>query len=414
MNRPLKRLNHNKGRKQQVNKRTVKKALKNQPNPNFLDALSEYKRIRDMSRGNAAPSTSKDNQENLKAYESITVISDDDLEDGEIIEDKVTHYVSLIAESFNEVERSKRITDRKSPDSSNVNQPIFYVDKSADNVSEVPLYTSLSGSSNEQMDVDDSVIILNDTHSNSDDSVIFIDDKTPVKPTFSNGCDFIALSPIPHDSQKIPEKSGNRRERQKARFKTYKQRKMVEKVLELQSNGLLEGIAPIKVPLKSSTAVSSAGTSTMINLKAIPKPTQITSNADLSLGSIPLPPSPAVQSVPLPSSVPLLSQVVQSMIRPVQSVAIIPSSAQNLQFRPTLLSQVTRMPQIIQSTPVNENLRKNGNGREKRKILIDGSNVAMGFTTSEVGKKAMCNDPREFSAEGMLSNRLMHKIDFLK
>lgn len=111
---------------------------------------------------------------------------------------------------------------------------------------------------------------------------------------------------------------------------------------------------------------------------------------------------------------PVLSQVLQSMIRPVQSVAVIPSSTQNLQLRPTLLSQVTRMPHVVQSTPVNENSQKKGNAREKRKILIDGSNVAMGFTASEVGKKAMSNDFREFSAEGKLSNRFILKMDFLK
>ncbi|XP_070510086.1 NEDD4-binding protein 1-like [Chironomus tepperi] len=394
MNRPLKRLNNRNGRDKNRKNFKVKKLLKNPEKPNFLDALSEYKRIRGSNNQNA-PSTSKDNQENLKAYQSVTVISDDDLEDGEIIEDKVTQYVDLIAESFKEVERSKNIKDIKSPDSSLENQPIFYVDKSANSFSEVPLYTSLSSPSADQMEVEDSVIIVNDTQSNSDDSVIIIEDKTPTKPQFSAGSDFIALSPIPHDVQKSPELSNKekRRERQKARINKYKQKKMVEKVLELQSNGLLEGIAPIKVPLKLCTAVSSDTqnnrASTTNNLHAIPKPSHIAFNSATS----------SVNSVPLPSkyqNIPTLSQVVQSMIRPVQSVSINPSSIQNNPFRPPL--NAARNPQLMHSTPVTG---KTPNEREKRKILIDGSNVAMGFTASEIGKKAMSNDFKEFSAEAL-------------
>ncbi|KAL7050666.1 hypothetical protein ACKWTF_004172 [Chironomus riparius] len=369
--RPLKRLNRGLNNFHQktprVKKRpnqTLKKMRNNQANPSFLDALSEYKRVRVMNRQNA-PSTSKDNQENLKAYQSVTIISDDDLEDGEIIEDKVTQYVSLIADSFKEVERSKMIKDKKSPDSSYENQPIFYVDKSADSFSEVPLYKPLTGSFVQPMEVDDSVIVVNDTHSNSDDSVIIIEDKSPIKqPNFTAGSDFIALSPIPHELTKLPEMSSKekRRERQKARVKTWKQKKMVEKVLELQSNGLLDGIAPIRVSNTNN------GTSTINNLHAIPKPSNLPSTSQ---------------------DIPTLSQVVQSMNNPVQTVTLNPSSM----FRP----QLNTAP-VMHSTPVTV---KPPIEREKRKILIDGSNVAMGFTASEIGKKAMGNDYREFSAEAL-------------
>lgn len=394
MNRPLKRLNPNnkKGRGQQRDSRKMKKMVKNQAKPSFLDALSEYKRIRGLNKQNS-PSTSKDNQENLKAYESVTVISDDELEDGEIIEDKVTQYVNLISESFREVERSKKIKDKTSPDSSHENQPIFYVDKSAESFSEVPLYTSLSDTSAEKIVDNESVIVINDTMSNSDDSVVIIEDKTPVKPLFSAENEFIALSPIPHVLQKSPELTTKerRRERQKARIKNYKQKKMVEKVLKLQSNGLLDGIGPIKVPMALNSAASfppqSSGTSTTVNMHAIPKPVEI--SAPSSSNSIPMPStSQKIQS---------LSEVVQSMIRPVQSVSINPTSILNIQFRPQLNGP--RMPTVMHSTPfaVQAQPKKD---REKRKILIDGSNVAMGFTASEVGKKAMGNDFKEFSAEG--------------
>lgn len=392
MNRPLKRLNPNNknGRRQQQNTRKLKKLVKNQAKPSFLDALSEYKRIRGMNKQNA-PSTSKDNQENLKAFESVIVIRDDDLEDGEIIEDKVTQYVNLISESFNEVERSKKITDKKSPNSSNENQAKFYVDKSADSFSEVPLYTSLSDTSAEKIDVDnDSVIVINDTMSNSDDSVIVIEDKTPIKPQFAAGNDFIALSPI---SPELTTKE-RRRERQKARIKSYKQKKMVEKVLELQSNGLLEGIGPIKVPMALNSAALypplNSETSTTANLHAIPKPAE--NAAPSSSNSIPKPSTS--------QNIPSLSEVVQSMIRPVQSVSINPPSILNVQLRPQLNGP--RMPQVMHSTPCAAQAQPKQD-REKRKILIDGSNVAMGFTASEIGKKAMGNDFKEFSAEGKLS-----------
>ena len=38
--------------------------------------------------------------------------------------------------------------------------------------------------------------------------------------------------------------------------------------------------------------------------------------------------------------------------------------------------------------------------KEKRIILIDGSNVAMSFTESNIGKKAMTDKDKDFSAEG--------------
>lgn len=108
-----------------------------------------------------------------------TVLVDDEIEEGEIVESEVAGIVNLLEESFAAVRHSQRVVDFASP------SKLFYEDRSTLKSGSVPQYTTFGGNANEETvkspNVSDEVICLDSTQSDIEDSVIFVSEEKPLK-----------------------------------------------------------------------------------------------------------------------------------------------------------------------------------------------------------------------------------------
>lgn len=265
------------------------------PQQNFLDALNEYKEL----RINRVSSTTVNNNNNVINQNELIAIDDDEIEDGEIVDDDVTQFVDLVEESFidNQVSRNnlKEISQHE--------QPIFYEDKDVDKTQEIniPLYHSYdqksrqsvtqeshkNGESKSQED-DDDVICLDNTQ--SDDSVIIISEhqlsakKVPLsKPTFlsprtiNDLFEKIPTVVTPKQQQK-PKKlspSPQRLARQKERFAKYKQmKKALQKNDSNQFSSVTSSSPLLTTSQKPSTSTGGYTESTTKNQQTIEVPNE--------------------------------------------------------------------------------------------------------------------------------------------
>lgn len=303
--------------------------------PNFLDILEEYKQMRSTSQQNQQPKAHSSNSNPIKEdkEKTIVVISDEELEEGEITDD-------LIAESFDEIVRSQQITDddEKMEQVSSSGQNVFYEDRKLNEFksTDVPMYFACGGSSeplddssNQLTEVESGEIICLD--SSHDDSVIIVgevpqDNNKLNKPQFlSPRAIYNLFKKVPLAKSPLSPSKPRRSPKKTQRRMAYTEMKKFEKTLTITT---------------TTTKNNSNGPSTS---KASEKQTNI---------------------VTITSS----ESTTANEIKTNSSIV------------------VATEPKIPQ----------------KRIILLDGSNIAMSFTSDKIGKISLNDNNKAFSAEGTI------------
>lgn len=111
---------------------------------------------------------------------------DDEIEEGEIVEQEVTNIVNLLQESFDAVQRSKQINDQVSP----VKDALFYEDRTSLKSGEIPKYNTFRSDNeptaanlNESSESD--VICLGTQSDDNDDSVVCLGEVKATTPEVS-------------------------------------------------------------------------------------------------------------------------------------------------------------------------------------------------------------------------------------
>ncbi|KAG5671800.1 hypothetical protein PVAND_001975 [Polypedilum vanderplanki] len=320
---------------------------------NFDDALNQYRALRNINQSNkTTTSTVVDSVKNLNIGMSPIVIednSDDELEEGEIVDDddeSKSEVEVLMKESMDAIQQSRGILHKHS--NSN-NQTGFYEDKNLDNlkVSKIPIYnnnnishkTNQTESNNHSPNesVNEVICLDNSINQSSDDSVIFMsENKSPPlkmprclsEPILNN---LYKKIPVPKINKKQNEKISHRQKKIQ-RTREYMKRKKELKKLEQENANTSSQQQP---------STSSAADSIFF---------------------------------------PIINKLT---IFPIESSKSMNDNHNEKQF-------TFSMP-MTSSTPA-PSVQKS---KEKRIIFIDGSNVAFGFS----GKKG--NVDKDFSAEGL-------------
>lgn len=165
---------------------------------------------------------------------SETIILDDEIEDGEIVESEINDLIDLLEESFAAVKKSRDVTKPK----------LFYEDRTSAHSGEVPKYKTFGDASM----TDDDVVCL-DSSQEIDDSVVFVSEEKPVEKfqtlappaclnnsTVKNLMDLVPSSPA-LNLRSSPNKSARRsREGRQKRVKLWKVMKD-KKFAEAQKTG---------------------------------------------------------------------------------------------------------------------------------------------------------------------------------
>lgn len=338
----------NSARKQQLQKiaRDARRSGNQARKFDFQTALSEYRELQSLT---------KENQENHRkentAASTATIVIDDDseLEDGEIVDDD--SHISLMRESRKAIQKARSITEMNIPSTSSSEvKPLFYEDKNLDELknAKVPLYntvTDANGSQNSSSEV----ICLSDTL--ADDSVIFV--KTPVnalrRPSFLstpviNKLFGISDPKIQNEDQSPTKDTSPRKLKRVQRTRAYMAKKKLMRFTLTQDNLNQISIPPASLNLPSTSKAAAASKTNKVQLTK-------TATVTKTYAEVVAPPPPTISS----------------------DVAV---------------PQDRKSPPPLAQT------------KEKRIILVDGSNVAFGYTESKMGRLRR-KDDKDFSAEGL-------------
>jgi hypothetical protein len=298
----------------------------------------------------------EENQENRPKQNQVastsTIIIDDDseLEEGEIVDDD--SHATLMKETRNALQKAKSITENPCTSISVATPPLpsFYEDKNLDDLSEaqVPLYTTAGNERASQHNSSD-VICLDGT---LDDSVIFV--PPPVNALKRPSCLStpvinkllgISAPKTQNIAQNADVDTSPRKQKRTQRAKAYMAKKKLLRLANLTKEQLSEmSTAPVSLQLPSTSTAAAAVHNQLTKTVTVTQ----------TYAEVLAPPPP-----------PLISS----------SAAAPPQD------------QRGKSPPKTQT-------------KEKRIILIDGSNVALGYSEAKLGKLRSKSD-KNFSAEGL-------------